>query len=301
MAGPGEMIFMPWKDTPTRRASPAEAEWSAGAGPPGGCLWLALMALGGCAATVAAPPPAEVSLVLGRGVRMKLKYVSPGSFVAGSPSSEVGRRMDETPRRVTISRGFYLGVTETTQEQWREVMGSNPSYLMGDRRPVEHVSWRDATAFCRALSAKTGLSCRLPTEVEWEYACRAGAAGAFCFGDDEAALGEYAWYQGNSSERKTHPVGGKRPNAWGFHDMHGSVREWCADRYRRDPRKPTVDAGEPLSDNRVLRGGSWGRVAGLCRSAKRDAAAADSRKEYAGLRVVVETRGGVRSAVMVSD
>ncbi len=156
---------------------------------------------------------------------------------------------------------FMMGVHEVTQSQYEAVMGSNPSHFKGPDNPVETVSWDDAVAFCRKLSdlpaeRAAGRAYRLPTEAEWEYACRTGTTTAFSFGDDEKDLGKYAWFNGNSSNT-THAVGKKLPNGWGLYDMHGNVWEWCSDR---------TDAGS----SRVSRGGGWYDSAGVCRSASRN-------------------------------
>ena len=168
-------------------------------------------------------------------IGMKLRLIPAGEFMMGSPGTESGREDDETQHRVSITKPFYLGVTEVTQEQYQKVMGTNPSYFKGPQNPVETVSWADAVEFCRKLSAmpaeKTaGHVYRLPTEAEWEYACRAGTTTAYSFGDDASRLGDYGWFGGNS-DSKTHQVGEKKPNAWGLYDMHGGVYEWCQDRY----------------------------------------------------------------------
>ena len=140
-------------------------------------------------------------------------------------------------------RDYYMGATEVTQSQWQAVMGGNPSYFKGGNRPVERVSWNDAQEFIRKLNAKEETNkYRLPTEAEWEHAARAGSSGDWCFGNDESLLEEYAWYDKNSGSQ-THPVGQKRPNAWGLYDMHGNVWEWCQD---------MIDGRD-----RVCRGGSW--------------------------------------------
>jgi formylglycine-generating enzyme required for sulfatase activity len=140
-------------------------------------------------------------------------------------------------------------------------MGTNPSKFKGATNPVEMVSWNEATEFCKKLSEKTGNSVRLPTEAEWEYACRAGTKTAFSFGDSPAALDDYAWHPRNS-DAMSHPVGKKKPNAWGLYDMHGNVFEWCADWYGVYPEGPATDPSGPATgEKRVLRGGSWYRDA----------------------------------------
>ena len=202
--------------------------------------------------------PSSVTLNLGKGVTMKLVRIRRGRFMLGSPNSEEGRKAEEGPQcEVTISKPFYLGVTEVTQAQYEAVMGTNPSANKGPTNPVEYVTWNDATGFCRKLSEKTGRTVRLPTEAEWEYACRAGTKTRFSFGDSERALGDYAWYKGNSAGT-SHPVGRKKPNAWGLYDMHGNVWEWCADWYGSYPTGPSTDPqGAASGDKRVFRGRGW--------------------------------------------
>jgi formylglycine-generating enzyme required for sulfatase activity len=224
-------------------------------------------------------------------IGMELVWCPPGTFWMGSPEDEVGRYEDETLHEVTLTRGFWIGRHPVTQGQWEEVMGGNPSEFKesGPHAPVEEVSWDDAQEFCRALSERDGREYRLPTEAEWEYACRAGSTSAWCFGDDEEELGDYAWYDENSDDR-THPVGRKKPNAWGIHDMHGNVWEWCADWYDDYPDIPATDPLGPEDGSpRVICGGSWSYNAEYCRSALRHGLDPDSRFFDLGFRVAVSS------------
>ena len=202
--------------------------------------------------------PSSLTLGLGKGVTMKLVRIRPGRFIMGSPDSEQGRGGNEGPQHeVLITKPFYMGVTEVTQAQYEAVMATNPSQRKGPTNPVENVTWNDATEFCRKLSGKTGKTFRLPTEAEWEYACRAGTNTRFSFGDSESALGDYAWHKGNSAGT-THPVGRKKPNAWGLYDMNGNVWECCADWYGSYPTGTSTDPqGATSGGRRVVRGGSW--------------------------------------------
>ncbi len=191
---------------------------------------------------------------------MEFVLIPSGRFTMGSPSSEPDRRSDEGPQHeVTLSRPFYMGKYEVTQAQWQAVMGNNPSGFQGcDQCPVERVSWNDMQEFIQMLNERAGMTgYRLPTEAEWEYACRAGSQGVYSFGDDAGSLEWYAWHGGNSSG-KTHPVGRKRANAWGLYDLHGNVWEWCQDWY--GPYAPgalTDPTGPSSGPYRVFRGGSW--------------------------------------------
>jgi formylglycine-generating enzyme required for sulfatase activity len=228
---------------------------------------------------------------------MKLNLIPPGEFLMGSPESEPGRFDDETQHLVKITKPFYLSAYEVTQQQYETVMGKTPSYfsalgkgkdrVSGDtsQLPVEQVSWNDAVAFCGKLSDEEGVEYRLPTEAEWEYACRAGATTAYSFGDDARQLPQYAWQSGNSNNT-THPVGGLKPNAWGLFDMHGNVWEWCQD-WRDDYDLQVVSdpTGPASGQYRVLRGGSFSTPPGFVPAANRYSIRPDTRDPVIGFRL----------------
>ena len=208
-------------------------------------------------------------------------FIPPGTFMMGSPTTEVDRYYDESPQMaVTISRGFWMGQHAVTQQEYQAVVGNNPSYFTGDsNRPVEMVSWNDATNYCGDLTQQdlaagripAGSGYRLPTEAEREYACRAWTSTRFSYGDDPGYtnLTDYAWYSANSGGT-THPVGQKLPNPWGLVDMHGNVWEWCQDWYGPYPGGTVIDPQGPATGaNRVIRGGSWYDPPANCRSARR--------------------------------
>jgi hypothetical protein len=214
------------------------------------------------------------------------RLIPAGSFLMGSPEDEEGRDDDETQHAVEITQPFLLKTTPVTQAKWMAVMGGqNPSRFQGDdRRPVEQVSWEDAARFCEVFSAQTQGTYQLPTEAQWEYACRASTTGAR-YGDLDAI----AWYWDNAN-RATQPVGEKQPNDWGLYDMFGNVWEWCLDWYgwdwhrndsselQRDPKGP------PSGDSRVIRGGAWFNGAQYCRAAQRNYYSPTSRYNTVGFR-----------------
>ena len=204
-------------------------------------------------------------ITLPGGAEMEMIYVAPGSFMMGSEDGED----DEKPvRKVTLTKGFWLGKYEVTQAQWQSVMGENPSYFIGDAKPVENVSWNDCQKFISKVNAKLGDDvARLPTEAEWEYACRAGTTGDY---GGTGKLDEMGWFADNSAG-KTHPVGQKKANGWGFHDMHGNVCEWNSDSYGGYSTEECVDPTGPFSGAyQVGRGGGWSGNARDCTSSGRD-------------------------------
>jgi len=257
----------------------------------------------------------EKTINLGNGVIMELVLIPAGSFCMGSASSEKGRAGDEGPvRRVQITRPFYMGKYEVTQVQWKAVMGATvqqqrtkaaaglPLYGVGSDYPIYWISWDEAVAFCKKL----GSGLRLPTEAEWEYACRAGSDTRFHYGDDPncSRFGQYDWYGDNSVNtelawyeyeddrgRTAHRVGRKKPNAWGLYDMHGNVAEWCADwRARNYKNMANVDPTGPSNGrSRVVRGGCWREAPERCRSAVRFFAPPDPGHALLGFRIVLDS------------
>jgi sulfatase modifying factor 1 len=230
---------------------------------------------------------------------MTFNNIPAGTFTMGSPETEEGRSDNEHQHPVTITKSFYMQTTEVTQGQWKEVMGTEPwkgeQYVKeGPNNAATYVSWNDAVAYCKKLSEAEDKTYRLPTEAEWEYACRAGTETAWSFGDDEKALGDYAWYRENAwdiDEKYAHQVELKKPNAFGLYDMYGNVYEWCHDYYERDYYKQSSEnnpTGPTSGSFRVLRGGSWNYLTRNTRSAVRDSRVADHRYGYSGFRLVRE-------------
>jgi formylglycine-generating enzyme required for sulfatase activity len=214
--------------------------------------------------------PGEMMTVnLDKSVKMDFVWVPPGEFLMGQAG------VAEPVHRAQISRGFWLGKYLVTQTQFRTATGWNPSYIKGGNLPLEQVTWLEAMGYCAMVAslheAATGhaVQGRLPTEAEWEYACRAGTTTDFNTGDGEAALVRAGWYAANSGE-KSHPVGQKDPNTWGLHDMHGNVWEWCYDWSGPYPARAVSDPfGTSKGNDRVTRGGSWYNNTVRCRTAYR--------------------------------
>jgi len=230
-----------------------------------------------------------------KGLEYAFRWCPPGTFMVGNPASGADRDNDETQHQVTLTSGFWMLETEVTQQMWESVMGNNPSYFKGGNLPVEQVSWNDCQEFVKKLNdmkvAPAGYKFSLPTESQWEYACRAGTTTAYHFGDtltqQQANFG-----QGGDTD-KTKDVGSYPSNAWGLKDMHGNVWEWCLDWYGEYPSGAVTDPmGAERGSNRVLRGGSWYYDAQYCRSANRSYSAPAYRIFSIGLRLslVLESR-----------
>jgi formylglycine-generating enzyme required for sulfatase activity len=237
-------------------------------------------------------PPKEYTADLGGGVKMEMVLIPAGEFMMGSPDSDRAASSDEKPQhRVRITQPFYMGKYPVTQEQWTAVMGDNPSHsVKGPKNPVEWVSWSDCLRFLRQLNEKAGGGKWVfPTEAQWEYACRAGSTTIFCFGDDESGLADYGWFDKNSGG-KSHPVGEKKPNAWGLYDMHGNVWQWVLDWY--DPgyyaHSPTDDpTGPATGTDRVSHGGCWYSSARSARSANHGRIEPDHHGSHLGFRAAM--------------
>ncbi len=264
------------------------------------------------AQAVVVAEPKELTLDLGDNVTLKLLHIPAGKFIMGSPSDMTDREDDEglPPDRwvdgrpqfeVTISKPFYMGMYEVTVDQYEQFVKNTGTkhrepwaFKQTGDHPVVDVSWADARAFCEWLSEKSGKTVVLPTEAQWEYACRAGSGTRFYFGDNDKELGYYAWYIRNSMGEEdrdlwsTHPVGLKRPNPWGLYDMHGNAWEWCADFYAEYTGARTDPTGPETGGPRVLRSGSWNTGPIKCHSARRyKRAAASGLHPEVGFRVVV--------------
>ena len=225
-------------------------------------------------------------------VTIPLVKIPPGQFSMGSPLG-LPFAPEGPVHQADLSCSFMMGRFPVTQEQYITVMGKNPSEYTEYIAPVETVSWDDAKLFCERLSAIIGYHTRLPTETEWEYACRAGTSTQYYFGDDAKMLSEYAWFELNSDER-AHPVGLKRPNAWGLFDMVGNVWEWCEDVWHGDYTGAPEDGtawmtNQEWQDRRVVRGAAWNMDAFRCRCSYRSYDHKGTATDQLGFRIVVDT------------
>ena len=245
-----------------------------------------VMALSTIVSSYAQDAGAQRTVVV-NGVEYAFRYCPAGTFTMGSPADEADRERDEVERQVTLTKGFWIAETEVTQAMWKSVMDANPSRFQDDNNPVENVSWNDFQTFVEKLNALTvapeGYEFALPTEAQWEYACRAGTTDSR-YGD----LDEIAWHENNSGD-KTHPVATKAANAWGIFDMIGNVCEWVADAKVAYPAEAVTDPVNPGSErsDRVNRGGSYDDDAEDCRAAARNDDEPNDRDEDVGGRLVL--------------
>ena len=242
----------------------------------------------------AQPPRGDPPKQYTNGLGMKFVWIPPGTFLMGSPKDDPDAYENEIQHRVTLTKGFYMGVYTVTQEQWQAVRGDNPSKFQGEKNlPVESVSWFDCQEFVKKLREEDDWPYRLPTEAEWEYSCRAGTTTPFHFGatisTDQANYdGNYTYGNGKKGVFRANPVpvGSFPANAWGLHDMHGNVYQWCADWYGSYPQNDIIDPQGPDSgETRVWRGGSWNYYPKYCRSASRDWHPPANRYPYLGFRI----------------
>ncbi len=250
----------------------------------------------------------ELTLGLGGDVDLELVWTPAGVFMMGSPVSERKACFEEHQHPVRLTKGFWIGKYPVTQKQWQHVTGNNPASFhnkqtvggflgFGGRQlsgvesmPINNVTWQDCQQFLDRVSQDIDGICRLPSEAEWEYACRAGSTTAYCYGDDEKRLKQYANFDGTPiyGRESASPVGCLTPNDWGIHDMHGNVYEWCLDWYAPYPTGAVDDPMGPVSgSHRVLRGGCWDTHAGNCRSASRMSADPCTKNAFTGFRVVI--------------
>jgi formylglycine-generating enzyme required for sulfatase activity len=240
-------------------------------------------------------------------LKTKLVWIPPGDFTMGSPKDEIGRQDNEDQVQVTLTKGFWLGQHEVTQAEWRHVMQASPwrrqQYVKeGHDYPATYVSWHDAMKFCEKLTKQERSAGRLPsdwrytlpTDAQWEYACRAGETSRFSFGDDDSDLGDYAWFLKNAldaGDKYAHAVGQKKPNPWGLSDMHGNVWVWCRDWYGKQLAGGTDPQGPSEGSERVFRGGSWRNAARWHRSAVRCWFTPGTRVDDLGFRVAAVPSG----------
>ena len=260
--------------------------------------WVALIGVILINSAVAKPAGRTLYLPIARHLDIKLRWIPPGTFQMGSPAHELGRNDNEHQVTVVFTKGFYLAETELTQAQWLAVMPENPSHFRGENLPVETITWADAIRFCELLNQQqlragtlpAGYHWDLPTEAQWEYACRAGTTGAMHHGlgltsvDRQCPhLDSVAWYQGNA-QGTTRPVGGKKANRWGLRDMHGNVWEWCRDSYTEKVPGGT-DPWFSKGTHHVRRSGSAGYQARTCRAANRDGLEPSAKGNGLGLRL----------------
>ena len=240
-------------------------------------------------------PGGEAATLFINSIGVRMVPIEPGVFQMGSKPGEAGRQEDEVRHEVRITRRYYISATEITQSQWEKLMGSTPwkrqkQTVEGRDQPASHVSYSEAMTFCRLLSTRETGEYRLPTEAEWEHACRAGSDSSFGFANGASGnrLADYAWTADNVSDDHAQLVAKKSPNAWGLFDMHGNVAEWCLDYYGNYPRGGATDPVGPATGQfRVVRGGGFDSMANFCRAAYRTGMDAETRGANLGFRIVL--------------
>jgi formylglycine-generating enzyme required for sulfatase activity len=241
------------------------------------------------------------------GLQTMLVWIPAGEFTMGSPKNEKGHDDDENQVHVTLTKGFWLGQHEVTEAEWQRVMQTTPwsgqrCVKEGDNFPATCVSWEEATKFCEKFTEQERNAGRLPaawqyslpTEAQWEYACRAGTRSSYSFGGNESDLRDYGWFNKNAydgGEKYAHEVGHKKPNLWGLYDMHGNVWEWCRDAYSKKLPGGTDPQGPSEGSLRVIRGGSWVMIPELCRAAYRFRLSPDYRYDSLGFRIAAVRSG----------
>jgi formylglycine-generating enzyme required for sulfatase activity len=225
-------------------------------------------------------------------VTQRMRWIKPGEFLMGSPEGEKGRKNESPLHEVTLTQGYWLADSQVTQDLWTSIAGKNPSRFSGDTNPVEQISWSECQKWLpKVLKKVPTLQLSLPTEAQWEYACRAGSQTAYWFGDDPEELTKYGWFNENA-EGKTHSVKQLQPNGWGLYDMHGNVWEWCSDRYGDYAASAQSDPIGPANGTtRVVRGGSWFNSARGLRSACRNGSAPGGRSVDLGFRLLSSALG----------
>jgi formylglycine-generating enzyme required for sulfatase activity len=235
-------------------------------------------------------PPDRIEVI-----GIELIKVHPGEFTMGIKNLHPSIEPYDGPRKVEITKPFYLAANEVTQASWDQRMEENPSRFKGGERPVERVTWKQSMAFCQSLNNEIknfkhipkGMIFRLPSEAEWEFAARAGTQSIYFFGDKPDSITDYAWISENSGAQ-TQPVKGKKANSWGFHDLYGNVREWCLDGYGKRPEKKLID---PLLDwknmDKANRGGSWDSCEDCCKTGRRSNFGKDYHSGDVGFRLAL--------------
>lgn len=236
--------------------------------------------------------PTAAWLPLPGGAAIEMVLIPPGGFWMGSRPEDPEYDPLDPPVQVQIGNPFYIGKTALTQAQWLALMGVNPAHFsLGEEYPIETVSWEACSAFCEKLSVSSGKRVRLPSEAEWEYACRAGSVTLYNYGDEIDLLDRYGWFRGNAGGQ-SHPVGQKLPNAWGLYDMHGGIDEYCQDSWHPSYKGVPLDGSAWIEGedqlHRVLRGGSWYDLGEYCSSPHRNYYGLNEPSEDHGFRIVVE-------------